>query len=127
MKMRVDTVRVQQRGDCRQKHATQESPRRGPKRLRYTAARTEVWTHLRMNQINIARTISHPSVVPTLPVADPEAPKMMPLVMRPVFTERAHDYWACPVNVTSSFFPRRYVLQHMAICSNIYRFTKHSF
>lgn len=39
---------------------------------------------------------------------------------------RAHDYRACPVHVTSSF-PKRYVLQHIAICSDIYRFTKHSF
>lgn len=65
--------------------------------LCYTAVRTEVWMHLRINQINIARTISHPSVVPTLwppgsPVADPEAP-IMPLVTCPVFTERVYDYW----------------------------------
>lgn len=109
----------------------QEGLRRGPKRLCYTAARTEVWMHLRINQINIARAISHPSVVPTLwlprsSMAETRARGTRNATHYVSCIYRAHDYRACPVHVTSSF-PKRYVLQHIAICSDIYRFTKHSF
>lgn len=88
--------------------------------------------HLRINQINIARTISHPSVVPTLwlpgsSMAETKTARGTHNATRYVSClYRAHDYRARPVHVTSSF-PKRYVLQHIAICSDIYRFTKHSF